>query len=75
MSATETAAEGAVEAVQAAAKPVAFIATVIASAAIVGFLVRRLGRALPLPDYASRWLPVDPDPNDDDDQEDTDDDD
>lgn len=57
MSAAETAAEGAAEAVQAAAKPIAFIATVIGSALAVGYLVRRLGRALPIPDYAARWLP------------------
>lgn len=71
MSAAETAAEGAVEVVQAAAKPIAFIATVLASALAVGYLVRRLGRALPLPDYASRWLPTDLDETG---EEDTDDD-
>lgn len=52
---TEAAAEAVTETVQAAAKPIAFIATVIASAAVVGFIVRKLGRALPTPDYVGAW--------------------
>jgi len=71
VSAAETAVEGAVETVQAAAKPIAFIATVLAGALAVGYLVRKLGRALPIPDYAARWVTTEPD----EDQEDTDDDD
>jgi hypothetical protein len=53
--AVETAAEKATEVVQQAAKPIAFVLTVIGAALAVGYAVRKLGRALPLPDYLQPW--------------------
>lgn len=57
--AVEGAAEAAVEVVQKAALPVAFIAIVIGSALAVAALVKRLGRSLPPPGYAVPLADVD----------------
>jgi hypothetical protein len=73
MTATDTAAaaaEGATEVVQAAAKPVAYIAVVIGAALGIAALVRRFGRSLPPPAYLEKFADVaDVDDEDQDDEE------
>lgn len=59
MTAVETTAEKATEVVQQAAKPIAFVLTVAAAAIAVGYAVRKLGRALPVPDYVHSWVRTD----------------
>jgi hypothetical protein len=62
------AAEAATEVVQAAAKPIGFIAALFAGALGVAFLVRRFGQSLPLPAYLAD-LVDDEDQGDEDDEE------
>lgn len=61
---TEAAAEAATDVVQKAAKPIGYIAAVIAGAIGIGWAVRKLGRALPLPTYLTDWAGDDEDQGD-----------
>lgn len=61
--------EAVTEAVQAAAKPFAFIAIVAGAALLVAVAVRRFGASLPLPDHLVDWISGDDDEQDDDDDE------
>lgn len=69
MSTTETAAEAATEVVQAAAKPVAYIAVIIGAAIGVAAIVRKWGASLPLPSYLVDWAGTDDEPEQEEEEE------